>query len=462
MLMKNIIECLTFFGHYGKTKRGLITAYILVVVYWSCFIFPLYKENVNLFFTITLWYFFISFLLLLILWTIYSGRIPLRPKFTVVFCLKSKDAKSDKYIQDTISIIKQELDKLNLLGKIKIKPIGEDIINNKKEAHNYRENYNLDLVIWGEVFYGKKGGEELYDFRRLFFTCKIPSSMVEANLSELFKTDINIAIVNRDWNIYELNSLPDIEKISGHLNEVIMYILGLIYCQYFEYAEDSTVILERLFEILTIKKTGEQIKEDKERKTVKLSSMLRKGRILAILLITYKKLGFSFFKTKRYDKSFFYLNKFISYEKKDIEVLAALAECSFYLTNDIKDAKIYTDEIKKVDRHNEIYLFDNAFFGIWGKNYNSALFFYGEIVKRRKKITPNIVTKVIAFLDERKTENPQELAYDFAIGFLNYHFIQNEIGRQELKEFVEKTKNKTEYNEMVLNATLLLDRTYKI
>ncbi len=119
-------------------------------------------------------------------------------------------------------------------------------------------------------------------------------------------------------------------------------------------------------------------------------------------------------------------------------------------------------KIKKVDRHNEIYLFDNAFFGIWEKNYNSVLFIYGEILKRRKKITPNIVTKVIAFLDERKTENPQELAYDFAIGFLNYHFIQNEIGRQELKEFVEKTKNKTEYKEMVLNATLLLDRTYKI
>ncbi|MDR4504077.1 MAG: hypothetical protein MRK01_04690 [Candidatus Scalindua sp.] len=209
-------------------------------------------------------------------------------------------------------------------------------------------------------------------------------------------------------------------------------------------------ILERLLEILTTQTAGERIKEDKEKKSVKLSSpMFRKGRILAILLITYKKLGFSFFVTKKYDKSFFYLNKFISYEKKDIDALAILAECSFYLRNDIQNSKMYTDEIKKADKYNEIYHFNSAFFGIWNKNYQSALFFYKETLKQGRNISPYIVTKVIAFLDERKTNNPQELAYDFAIGFLNYHFSQKKIGNRELKDFVKKAKNKTEYYEMV-------------
>ena len=448
--MKNITEYLTFFGLYGKTKRGLFVAYILVIVYWFYYIFPLHKENANRFFTVTFWYFFILLLLLAILWAFYSGRIPLGSKFTVVFCLKSKDTISTNYIENAKSILCRELDKLGLLRKIRIEQIGQDIINNIKEARTYRENHNRDLVIWGEVFCGTKDEKKVCDFKGLFFTCKIPPSMAGSDMSELFKTDINIALVNRDWNVYELNSLPDIEKISGHLYEIIMYILGLIYCQYYEYAEVSTIILERLFKILTTQTVGEQIKKDKEKKSVILSSpMLRKGRILSILLITYKKLGISFFVTKKYDKSFFYLNKFMLFEKKDIVVLATLAECSFYLTNDIKDAKMYTDQIKKIDKHNEIYFFNNAFFSIWNKNYHSTLFFYGETIKKGRKISRGIVTQVVAFLDERKTENRKELAYDFAIGFLNYHFIQKKIGSRELKNFVKKAKHKTEYHEMV-------------
>src|SRR3990170_1742944 len=95
----------------------------------------------------------------------------------------------------------------------------------------------------------------------------------------------------------------------------------------------------------------------------------------------------------------FYLDKFRSYEKKDIPALASLALCTFYL-KDIKAAKEYTEEISTVDKHNEIFILNRAFFGIFEKNYASALYFYKEIIKKGRSVNINIITKVIAFLDE--------------------------------------------------------------
>lgn len=154
------------------------------------------------------------------------------------------------------------MDILRLLEKFKIIFAGEDVITSLEKAYNYRGNKNVDLVIWGEILSGTKEEKEVCDFKGLFFTYKIPGAVVRAKLTDIFKTDINIARINRDWNIYEINSLPDTEKISAHLSEMIMFILGLIYCQSAEYAEDSIVILESLFKRLDMQTKGDQIKVD--------------------------------------------------------------------------------------------------------------------------------------------------------------------------------------------------------
>ncbi|MDR4504074.1 MAG: hypothetical protein MRK01_04675 [Candidatus Scalindua sp.] len=234
-----------------KTKYGLVLASILLAFVSSGSTITILKLlNVKeKTFLIVLCALLMPQLLHLLVWYFCSGRIFItNSKFTVVFCLAGKDlqseGKSDSYIQNAISILKGELEKLGLLEKINLKSIGQDIIKTKEDALDYREKYDIDLIIWGKVYSGSKEKQEVCDFKKIFFTCKMPSYMLQANLSDLFKKDINIALVGRDWNIYEVNSLPDIEKISGHLNEVIMYILGIIYCQYYEYAEDSAIILE--------------------------------------------------------------------------------------------------------------------------------------------------------------------------------------------------------------------------
>lgn len=131
-------------------------------------------------------------------------------------------------------------------------------------------------------------------------------------------------------------------------------------------------------------------------------------------------------------------------------MLASLALCAFYLDKeDIKAAKEYTKEISTVDKHNEIFILNRAFFGIFEKNYASALYFYKEIIKKGRSVNLKTITDVITFLDERKSEDPNEFAYYFAIGLLNYRFWQEQMGIKELRKFVKLAKNKAEYREMI-------------
>ena len=447
-LIKSIIEYLNYFWPHRKTKWGLVLGPVIISVILK-YLIPFLPENEQRIFYIIVLY-LIPLSCFFVWWLFHSGRVLWgKKKFIVVFCLKAKDLKSTVHIQNTISILKRELDILRLLEKLKIVFAGEDVITSREKAYNYRGNKNVDLVIWGEILSGTKEEKEVCDFKGLFFTYKIPGAVVRAKLTDIFKTDINIARINRDWNIYEINSLPDTEKISAHLSEMIMFILGLIYCQSAEYAEDSIVILESLFKRLDMQTKGDQIKVDFEKKFLQTTpSMLRKGRVLGILLNVYKNLGLYLVSSKDYRKAKFYLDKFRSYEKKDIPALASLALCAFYL-KDIKAAKEYTEEISTVDKHNEIFILNRAFFGIFEKNYASALYFYKEIIKKGRSVNLKTIADVIPFLEERKSEYPNEFAYDFAIGLLNYRFWQEQMGIKELRKFAKHTKNKAEYREMV-------------
>ncbi len=345
---------------------------------------------------------------------------------------------------------------------INLKRIGQDIIKTKEDAHDYREKYDIDLIIWGEVLSGSKEKQGVCDFKKIFFTCKSPSPKTHANLAELFKNNVNIALVKRDWNIYEINNITDIEKISENFNEIIMFILGIIYCHHHDYIEDSAKILESLFDILEKQTSGEQIKVDEKKKTLEMSaSTLRKGHLLPILCDIYKKLGGICGRKGDHKKAFFYLRKFMDHKTNDTAVLSSLAFCSYHLGNLI-DAEKYTDEIKQVDKHYKVYFFNKAFFSILKGKYKGALSLYKKAIKGKGIISSSVTIQVIDFLDQRKAENPQELAYDFAIGFINYRLSDKKVGINELRKFTRKAKGETKYSEMVDYVNQLLCTTRRI
>lgn len=449
--IKNIIENLNYFWLHRKTYWGLVLGLCaLIWCIWK-YLAPFLSDNEQRTYYLLCVY-LIPSTCFFVWWLCHSGRIVFRNKnFTVVFCLKAKDLTSNINIQNTMSILYRELDDLGLLEKIKIVFAGNDVITSCEKSKNYRKRTNVDLVIWGEILSGTNEEKDVCDFKGLFFTYKIPGVIIKMNLEDIFKKDINIAIIDRDWNIYNINSLPDAEKISTHLSEMIMFILGLIYCQNAEYAMDSSLILESLFKHLDMQTSGKEITVDQKNKLLLTTpAMLRKGRVLAILLNVYKNLGLRFLILKDYCNAKFYLDKFRSYKRKDINVLAGLSLCAFYLNRqDITDAKKYTEEIGEIDKDNEILIFNRAFFGIFEKNYPSALFFYKEIVKKVNSNDFKVsITNIISFLDERKNEYPDECAYDFAIGLLSYYFCDEQMGEKELKKFLKHAKSNV-YTEMV-------------
>lgn len=420
--------------------------YIVLAIVWFAYIFPHYvnHKEVVIFATIAL------LILLFAGWLYYSGRVLLpKRRFTIVFCLRADDPKSISYIRQALSILKRKLDELGLLNKFRIISIGRDIVVDRATAHAYREKFDVDLIIWGDVFCGSKENKGVCDFKGLSFTFKIPGKVVGSNLSEIFKADINIALVDRDWNIYEINNLPDIEKISANLSEVIMFVLGIIYCQYREYAEDSVIILEHLFHLLKLQfNMDEKPILNEAEKTISMTPQLfRHSRVLGILLNVYKNLGSYFTEHHDYQKGIFYLEKFRAYNKKDIGTISSLVLCKYYLGN-MQEAKDLTDEICAINRNHEICLTNRGFWGIYDKKYASALYFYKEISKRGKVVSNEIIIKVLSFLDERKTEVPDELAYDFAVGILNIKFCDERMGRGDLRKFVKKAIDIPEYKEM--------------
>src|SRR4030067_194550 len=305
---KSIIDYITYLLPFRKTKWGLLVILLTLLAVWILHVFPLYKPEINQF---KLWSYSLlcTSLILIVIWLFHSKRIILGNKnYIVVLSLKATDPRSNKYIQTAISMLKTELDRLGLSGKFKILMAGPDIVNTIEGAHKYREHFDIDLLIWGEVFSGKKDEKELCDFKRLFFTYKIPPQVILSHLTNIFKSDINIALVNRDWNVYEFNSLPDLEKISTNLGEVIMFVLGVIYCQSKDYAEDSIAILENLFKVFSDRTQNEKVTVSPENNTLTMSSgVLRKGRVLSILLNAYKNLGLHLNERRNYSKARFYL-----------------------------------------------------------------------------------------------------------------------------------------------------------
>ncbi len=149
--------------------------------------------------------------------------------------------------------------------------------------------FNIDVIIWGDVISGTKDDKEIINFK-LFFTYKVPIKKSVKNFAQFFSSDVEIALVNRDWNIYEINSLKDTKKISNNLSEMIMFICGLIYCQFKEYAEESVVILEQLLKQLSLQTKDENIFMNEESRTMNypaassgVSPPLKEGELIGFV-----------------------------------------------------------------------------------------------------------------------------------------------------------------------------------
>jgi tetratricopeptide (TPR) repeat protein len=207
-----------------------------------------------------------------------------------------------------------------------------------------------------------------------------------------------------------------------------------------------------LFWSLENRASGDDVVIDNDKKEITLSpASLRSGRVLAILINIYKNIGIDFTSNNLFDRGYYYLDKYFKYHNDDVLALSSMALCCFML-NDVPSAMSYTEKIGRIDKSSPFYIINKAFFGIYDKNYTSAIYFYKEILKRGMIVDPRIITGVISFLDQRYRNDRKELAYEFAIGILNKYYCQQKEGINELRKFVRKAKNIPQYQEMVIFA----------
>lgn len=195
--MKSMLELLNYIWPIRKTKKGLGIISILILVLWGWLVLPIFSINQSGFILYSL-IALILWLIIFFIWLFHSGRmIVFKQPFIAVLCLKTSDAKAAKYVQDSLKILTHELDNLGLLQKIQIRQIGEDVINNEKQAKSYREKFDVGLIIWSEVFSGAKNKENVSEFKNLNFTFKVPPSISQEQVFKFFANDVNIAIINR-------------------------------------------------------------------------------------------------------------------------------------------------------------------------------------------------------------------------------------------------------------------------
>jgi len=125
--------------------------------------------------------------------------------------------------------------------------------------------------------------------------------------------------------------------------------------------------------------------------------------------------------------------------------------------NNLEGAKDYIEKAKNIDKNHPTIYIDSAFFAILDKNYESALFWYEKVMNLIASADLAVIP-LLEFLFDRYKENKNELAYLFAIGIINYKFVDREKGLSDLSNFIRKAKKLQHYFSMIKFAKKLLGK----
>lgn len=368
----------------------------------------------------------------ILLWIIKSGRFVFpTSKYLIAFCIKADD-KARVHYKKVFDKLQKELDTFNLSKSIKILNISPDIVSNRKQAEKYRETQNVDLVVWGNAHSETHNGKDIVNFA-LSYTFRLNEAL-RAKMT-LFSLDFTLVVGTRDWTIKLDNTLFEEVKVVHNFVGGCLFMIGI------HLLTDNK--LRDAIEVLnTLRLMIDNMREDDFKKFIR-------GRINSLIVDTYFLLGKvenergNYKHAKQY---FMELEKFV-FNKFHTYVQLARLE---YLLGSLANAKKYTKKALKIDKHHPVIYLNRAFFRILEKKYDSALFWYKKLITL--KLANVDFAALLEFLHDRYTENKKELAYLFAMGFINYRFFDRENGVLDLSNFIKRAKSKKDYFSMVKYA----------
>lgn len=136
--------------------------------------------------------------------------------------------KVNKELRMIFSSLKQLIKSEKIDGTVKIKVLPDRLCpDNEKSAHNLRDKYSADLIIWGNVNYGNINNNKHTAFLPILFSYSL--RLTPDNINK-FNNNLN-KILNKDkWMISEGNDLFDRNNLVNNLEKISLYIISFVYC----------------------------------------------------------------------------------------------------------------------------------------------------------------------------------------------------------------------------------------
>lgn len=371
------------------------------------------------------------------IWFLKSGRgIFPSNKYTLVFCIKT-DEKSKQHYEKILEKLKTKLDNLNISKEIRIINIAPDIINNREQAVNYRESQGVDLIIWGNAFAETRDSKDVVNFT-LSYTYRLNPWL--KNKMVLFNLDLLLIAGTRDWIINTDNTLFEEIKVADNFVEAGIFIFGIHL-----FTDNKLRDALKLFN--SLRNALLTMRQDSFKPLIE-------GRINKIISEIYIILGDELTEKRDYRVAKQCFIELLKFQINQFRVYVNIARLE-YLLGDLKKAKEYTSKASEIDKEHPVILLNNAFFMLLEKNYERALFWYKKVLSMNT-IDVNI-SQLLEFLYERFQERKEELGFLFALGIMSYGFYDREKGISDLSLFVNKARNKKEYEKMLTYTREILE-----
>ena len=127
-----------------------------------------------------------------------------------------------------------------------------------------------------------------------------------------------------------------------------------------------------------------------------------------------------------------------------------------YRNGNILTSRKHVKRCRRINPRHPCTLFDQAFFCILDKKYDSAANSYKKL--EQGNVDGLMAFEVALFLEEEYKKNSKEIGFLFAAGFVNSQFVgHKEIGLKQLKQFCKLAKDKTEYKDFYNKTTEIIE-----
>jgi len=455
-MSKNFKENCESLATYWNSKKGLAFFILTFITIYYAGISKFLEDNVfeNKLFRI--WLIPIIFLILIYLvWAILSYRINLYKKkvLTTGIFLKCTDSVSEIRIKEIIDDFVNEMKDEFIEIKFKLFPI--NYITTKSQLSRFVANneHIIDNAFFASIHNGNclEGTQTVskIEIQNIFFSGYFDSRgdldfRNKINISQ----DLNIRNLNKDWQYVESRSFNDKSKIKHNLKDSLLFFNGL----YSIYKKEYDLAL-KIFRSLKLSENSEDTLADKA----------KRNRLNEILVGLFTFNAFDKYIGKRDIETAFTLLKeceilFKENHRFSFNNFTALARI-YFEKDDLSMAKQYTDKAKELNKFSPVIFCNLGFFGMVENNPEQLFQNYLELAHVYRYSNKLDFLDVVHFIELHKTKFPDSLhLFDFAIGTLNFLYVDKELGRQQLKEVREKIKAILSYSKILILTNLLIEK----